>query len=126
MIDRIRYVWQLLVLASVLVIFGILMLPRIDFEISLVHYLATLASVTAINLLVYLLMFAGIGKNNKEGMLFMMGGIGVKFLLYLFFILLFWILTKNISKPFILTFFALYLIFTFFTAGHLLKSLKNK
>jgi uncharacterized membrane protein YqjE len=56
----------------------------------------------------------------------MMGGIGGKFLLYLLFILLFWGLTKNISKPFIVTFFALYLIFTFFTTWHLLKSLKNK
>ena len=126
MIDRIRYIWQLLILASVLVLSGILILPRIGVEISLVVYLTTLASVAAINLIVYLIMFAGIGKNNKEGMLYMMGGIGVKFLLYLLFILLFWIAAKNISKPFILTFFALYLIFTFFTAGHLLKSLKNK
>ncbi len=126
MIERIRYIWQLLVLASVLVILGILILPRIDVEISLALYLTIVASVAAINLIVYLIMFAGIGKNNKEGMLFMMGGIGVKFLLYLLFILLFWILTKNISKTFILTFFALYLIFTFFTAGHLLKLLKNK
>jgi hypothetical protein len=126
MIDRIRYIWQVFVLASVLVISGILILSRIDVEISLAVYLTTLASVAAINLIVYLIMFAGIGKNNREGMLFMMGGIGVKFLLYLLFILLFWILTKNISKPFILTFLTLYLIFTFFTAGHLLKVLKNK
>ncbi len=126
MIERIRYIWQLLVLASVLVILGILILPRIEIEISLAVYLTLVASVAVINLIVYLIMFAGIGKNNKEGMLFMMGGIVVKFLLYLLFILLFWILTKNISKTFILTFFALYLIFTFFTAGHLLKLLKNK
>ena len=126
MINRVRYIWQLLVLASVLVISGILVLPRIGVETSQAVYLITLASVAAINLIVYLIMFAGIGKNSKEGMLFMIGGIGVKFLLYLLFILLFWILTKNISKPFILTFFALYLIFTFFTAGHLLKLLKNK
>ena len=126
MIDRIRYIWQLFVLVSVLVISGILILPRIDIEISLAVYLSIVASVAAINLIVYLIMFAGIGKDHREGMLFMMGGIVVKFLLYLLFILLFWILTKNISKPFILTFFALYLIFTFFTAGHLLKVLKNK
>ena len=71
-------------------------------------------------------MYSGIQKKDKEGMVFLLGGIGVKFLLYLLFILLFWIATKNLSKAFILTFFALYLIFTFFTAGHLLKLLKNK
>jgi hypothetical protein len=126
MIDRIRYLWQLLILASVLVLLGILVLPRISVEISLVIFLLTLGSVAVINLIVYLTISAGIGKNNKEGMVYMMGGIGGKFLLYLLFILLFWGLTKNISKPFIVTFFALYLIFTFFTTWHLLKSLKNK
>jgi len=126
MIDRIRYIWQLLILAALLVLLGILLLPRIDVDVSIPVYLVSLVSLTVINLIVYLIMYSGIGKNNKEGMLFMMGGIGVKFLLYLLFILLFWIQTKNISKPFIVTFFALYLIFTFFTAKHLLNLLKNK
>ena len=126
MIDRIRYIWQLLILAALLVLLGILLLPRIDVDVSIPVYLVSLVSLTVINLIVYLIMNSGIGKNNKEGMLFIMGGIGVKFLLYLLFILLFWIQTKNISKPFIVTFFALYLIFTFFTAKHLLNLLKNK
>jgi uncharacterized membrane protein len=73
-----------------------------------------------------LIMYTGINKNNKEGMVYLLGGIGVKFLLYLLVIMLFWIATKNLSKAFILTFFALYLIFTFFTVAHLLKLLKNK
>jgi uncharacterized membrane protein len=71
-------------------------------------------------------MTAGIKKHNKEGVVYLLAGIGVKFLLYLLFILLSWIVTKNLSKPFIITFFALYLFFTFFTAAHLLKLLKNK
>jgi len=86
----------------------------------------TLGSVTLVNLLTFLVMHTGIQKNSKEGVVYMLGGIGVKFLLYLLFILLFWIATKNLSKPFIITFFALYLVFTFFTAGHLFKMLKNK
>jgi uncharacterized membrane protein len=71
-------------------------------------------------------MYAGIRKGNKEGTVYLLAGIGVKFLLYLLFILLSWVLTKNLSKAFIITFFALYLIFTFFTAAHLFKTLKNK
>ena len=89
-------------------------------------FLITLGSVTFVNLLTYLVMHAGIQKNNKDGVVYLLGGIGVKFLLYLLFILLFWLATKNLSKAFIITFFALYLIFTFFTAGHLFKLLKNK
>ena len=126
MIDRIRFIWQLLVLASILALLGMVFVPRFNVEISPTVFLLTLASVTIVNLVTYLVMYAGIQKNSKEGVVYMLGGIGVKFLLYLLFILLFWIATKNLSKPFIVTFFALYLVFTFFTAGHLLKLLKNK
>ncbi len=126
MIDRIRFIWQLLVLASILALLGIVFVPRFNVEISSTVFLLTLASVTIVNLVTYLVMYAGIQKSSREGVVYLLGGIGVKFILYLLYILLFWIATKNLSKTFILAFFALYLIFTFFTAGHLLKLLKNK
>ena len=126
MIDRIRFIWQLLVLACILALFGVLLIPRISVDFSSVVFLITLGSVTFVNLLTFLVMHAGIRKNNKDGVVYLLGGIGLKFLLYLLFILLFWLATKNLSKAFIITFFALYLVFTFFTAGHLLKILKNK
>jgi hypothetical protein len=126
MIERIRFIWQLLVIASLLALLGIVLIPRIHLEVSMLDFLVTLGSLIIINLITYLIMYNGIQKDNKEGIVYLLGGIGVKFLLYLMFILLFWIATKNLSKGFILTFFALYLMFTFFTAGHLLKILKNK
>jgi hypothetical protein len=126
MIDRIRFIWQLLVLASILALLGIMLILRLHVEISPAVFLISLASVTVVNLLTNLVMQAGIQKSSKEGVVYLLGGIGVKFLLYLLFILLFWIATKNLSKAFIITFFALYLVFTIFTAGHLLKMLKNK
>lgn len=126
MIERTRFSWQLLVLASSLALVGILLLPRIQEDVSPTVYLVTLLSVVVINFITYLLMSAGIKKNNKEGMVYLLAGIGMKFLLYLLFILLSWIATKNLTKAFILTFFALYLIFTYFTATHLFKLLKNK
>jgi hypothetical protein len=126
MIDRIRFVWQLLVLATMLALLGMILVPKLNLEVSLTVFLVTLATVTVVNLITYLIMYSGIQKNSKEGVVVLLGGIGAKFLLYLLFVLLFWMVTKNLSKPFILTFFALYLIFTFFTAGHLLKLLKNK
>jgi hypothetical protein len=126
MIERIRFTWQLLVLASVLVLLGILVLNGIQADLTPAAFLGTAMSVAGINFLTYLLMSAGIRKNNREGVVFLLAGIGLKFLLYLLFILLVWILTKNLTKAFILTFFALYLIFTFFTAFHLINLLKNK
>jgi len=126
MIDRIRFVWQLLVLASILVLTGLLLIFYTELNIHPYDFLLSLGAVTAINLITYLIMYKGILKNDREGMVYVLGGIGIKFLLYLLFILLFWLVSKNLSNPFIVTFFALYLIFTFFTAGHLLKLLKNK
>ena len=126
MIERIRFIWQLLVLACIFALLGMLLLSRINVEISPATFLVTLGSVTLVNLFTFLVMHTGIQKNSKDGVVYLLGGIGVKFLLYLLFILLFWIATKNLSKPFIVTFFALYLVFTFFTAGRLLKMLRNK
>jgi hypothetical protein len=126
MINQLRYIWQILVLSSIILILGILLIPRLGFELSLNHFIITLISVTAINLLAWFIMVRGTRKSTQDGAVILLAGIGVKFLLYLLYILVFWLVTKNITKPFIITFFALYLVFTFFLAGHLLKLLKNK
>ena len=126
MIDRVRYIWQLLVLATFLLIIGVLTVPRLESDFSLSTYFILLFSVTVINLVAYLVMSTGIRKSNKEGVVYLMAGIGLKFLLYLVSILVFWLVTKNLLKPFIITFFALYLVFTFLLAVHLFKILKNK
>ncbi len=126
MIERIRYTWQLLVLALLLLILGILLIPGLDLEISLTAYYITLLSFTLINLISYLVMSLGIQKSKREGVVILLAGIGLKFLLYLLYILVFWLVTKILLKPFIITFFALYLVFTFLLAWHLFKMLKNK
>jgi hypothetical protein len=126
MIDRIRYIWQISILSSVLLILGILVIPSISIQISLNEYMVTLLAITLINLTAYLVMTSGIQKSNRDGVVIVLSGIGLKFLLYLIYILVFWLVTKNLLKPFIITFFALYLIFTFLLAWHLFKLLKNK
>lgn len=126
MIDHIRFIWQLLVVTSFLLIFGILLIPRLNVELYLNSYLILLISVAVINLITYKVLTIGIKKNNREGMVILMAGIGLKFFLYLLYILVFWLVTKNLSKPFIIAFFALYLVFTFLLALHLFKALKNK
>jgi len=125
-IDGIRYTWQLLACASLFAVAGILVIPRVWIGVDLVHYLVTLASVTLINLVAWLVMVRGIRRSNREGMFVLLAGIGLKFLLYLLYILVFWMVTKILTKPFILTFFALYLGFTILLAIHLVKVLNNK
>jgi hypothetical protein len=126
MIDYMRFIWQLGGLASILLLGGLLLLPAVHIPLSAGNYLVTLFSVTGITLVSYLIMGSGIKKHGDSGMVLLLAGLGVKFLLYLTFLLVFRLVVKNLSIPFILTFFALYLVFTFFLAIHLFKLLKNK
>jgi len=126
MINKVRFTWQLLLLTLFMLIIGILIIPRVDMDLSVREFIITLLSVTAINMISYLVMSAGIQKSEREGVVVLLAGIGIKFLLYLIYILVFWLVTKNLLKPFIITFFALYLVFTFLLAAHLFKMLKNK
>ncbi|MEN8156917.1 MAG: hypothetical protein ABFS10_08200 [Bacteroidota bacterium] len=126
MIRQIRYIWQNLVLTSLLLMLGILLIPSLQFDISITHYIVSLISVSAINAIAWFVMVRGIEKSNRDGVVILFAGIGLKFLLYLFYILVFWLVTKNLTKPFIVTFFALYLMFTLLLASHLFKLLNNK
>lgn len=126
MINHFRFIWQLLVLFSLSMIAGIIVISKTGIDISLNGYIFTLISVTGINLGAYLVMTRGISKSSRDGVVILLAGIGIKFLLYLLYILLYWVVTKILTKPFIITFFALYLVFTSLLAGHLFKLLKNK
>jgi hypothetical protein len=126
MIESLRYIWQLLLLFSIICLAGILFIPRIHLDITTGAFILTLSIVTLINLTCYLIMAKGIRKGEQGGVVTLLAGIGLKFLLYLGTILAFWMVTKNLSKTFIIIFFALYLVFTFLLAIHLFKLLKNK
>jgi len=126
MIEHFRFTWQLLVLASIILLAGIPVILLACPWIAPGELVITVVMFTLITLVAYLVMARGIDRGGREGMVFMMAGLGLKFLLYLLYILGFWLVTKNIDKPFILTFFALYLVFTIFLAGNLLKILRNK
>jgi hypothetical protein len=126
MTNHLIYIWRLLVLTTLLVLLGIVVLPAVGAGFPLSQYLGMCGVFVLINLLAWFIMVRGGRKGDRDGTFILMAGLGVKFLLYLLYILLFWLVTKNLTKAFIITFFALYLIFTFFTAGSLLKLLKAK
>lgn len=126
MIEQIKYIWQNLVLTSLLILAGILIISYLPVDLSLPHFLSMILSCSLINIVAWLLMFRGVKKNNRDGVVVILAGMGVKFLLYLLYILLFWLIVKNIGKAFIITFFTLYLVFTFLLAINLFKLLKPK
>jgi hypothetical protein len=126
MTDQWRYIWQLMLLSSSILILGILVISRLNLPIELNLFIVTLFSVTGINLSAWMVMTRGILKGKRDGAVILLAGIGLKFLLYLLYILVVWMVIKILTKPFIVTFFALYLMFTFLLAIHLFKLLKNK
>lgn len=126
MINQFRFIWQQLIVSALAILAGILIIVFVPLNLPVIHYLVLVSVLTLITLLTYIIMARGIERNDKEGAIFLLGGIGLKFILYLVYILVYWIITKNLSKPFIIAFFLLYLVFTFLMARALLKLLKVK
>ena len=126
MVKSLQYIWQLLVLSSLVVLAGILIIQHFSIAVPVNTFVITVAAVTIINLTTFMVMERGIRKKDQGGVVILMAGIGIKFLLYLLYVLIVWQITKNLTNDFIITFFALYLIFTFFLVIHLFKLLINK
>lgn len=126
MIRNLSFIWQCGVLTALLLLAALLVLPRTELAISMDQFMGLLLAVSLINIITWLILNRGIGKDSRDGTMISMAGIGLKFLLYLLCILGFWLPSKNLSKAFIIVFFALYLIFTFLLAFNLFKMLRNK
>ena len=126
MIRNVHFLVQSGVLCALLLLAGIAILPGMEIGLPMNHFVYLVLAVTVINLVSWLLLSRGVRKNNREGTLISMAGIGLNFFLYLLCILAFWLPGKNLSKAFIITFFTLYLVFTFLQAISLSKLLKNK
>mgnify|MGYP006948913990 CR=1 FL=1 len=126
MIDHLRFIWRQLVLSAVAILLGMLLIHFLPLGLPPLHFLLMVLALTLITLITYFVMARGIQKSNREGMVILLGGIGLKFILYLVFILIYWSVTKNLTKAFIIAFFLLYLSFTIFMVIFLFKSLKDK
>jgi len=126
MISHFKFIWHHLVVSSISILTGILLIVFVPIDFPVIHFLIMVGVITLITIVTYLIMARGVALSDKEGVFYLIGGIGLKFILYLFFILIYWIITKNLSKPFIIAFFLLYLVFTFLMARALLKLLKIK
>ena len=126
MINHFRFIWQQLVTSASITLLGILIIVFIPVNFPAVNFLVMVAVQTLITIIIYLIMARGVERRDKGGVVYLMGGIGLKFILYLIYILVYWIITKNLSKPFIIAFFLLYLVFTFLMVRSLFKILNLK
>ncbi len=123
MIEKFRHIWQILVLYAFLMLAGILLLHYTAISLSVNTYALTLSAMTGITIASYALIMSGATKGEKARGLFLLAGLSVKFLAYLIFILIFSLSGNNLTKPFIIAFFILYLFLTFFLIRILYKEL---
>ena len=119
------HIIQLLTAYLILLTAGILIIQNTSFSLGLQKYVSLLTVMTFITIGTYLLVSLGKRKGEKMMGMFLIAGIGGKFLSYLVMILVFWSIGKNLSKEFIIAFFVLYLMLTFFLIRILLKTLKT-
>ena len=126
MIKRFKHIITFLVLYGLLMSAGVLLIQHTALPIDIETYGLTLSAITLITLLTYILVMIGVNKGEEAQGIYLLLGLGGKFILYLVFILIMWAPTKNLSKPFIIAFFVLYLILTFSLVSVLYKALKTK
>ncbi len=125
MIERFRHIWQLLVLYAILLLAGTTLLHYTSISLTIQLYVLTLSVMTLITIAAYIFSMIGVSKGESKQGIFLLAGLGGKFLLYLVFILILWATGKNLTKPFIIAFFILYLFLTFFLIRILYKVLKT-
>lgn len=79
-----------------------------------------------ISIIVFIVFLRGALLGGKSWLTYTLGAITMKFMLYLFLIILVYFSSKNRSMEFILTFFVIYLSFTSYLLLSFLKILKTK
>jgi hypothetical protein len=124
MIERFRHIWQILVLYAILLLSGTALLHYTSIALTIQLYVLTLSVMTLITIVAYVFSMIGVSKGESKQAVFLLIGLGGKFLLYLVFILILWATGKNLTKPFIIAFFILYLFLTFSLIRILYKVLK--
>jgi len=118
-----KYIWQLLVITAVLVLAGILVTTQTAIDLSPRTFLGLLSFTFLVTLGLMIFLWPVADRNEEKKSLYALIAVAVKFLLYLIFILICWAVGKNLSKSFVIAFFALYLIFTIFYVRVMVKTL---
>lgn len=79
-----------------------------------------------ITFIAFVVAFLGIKRNPETGILAIMGSIAIKMLFSMAFVLIYSINNKGKDVVFVLNFFSLYLLFTFFEIYCLLRNLRHQ
>jgi len=125
--QSVRSVFLLSVLSLGILVIGNIMPSFLSNPFPLLQFNLSLLFFYLVNLIVVVLFFRGEKqRDKKKTIVFTFSAISLKFILYLIFIIGYYLIAKKLTKEFIISFFILYLTFTFFTIWRFLNSLKFK
>jgi len=99
---------------------------KADTKLIFTEYAVTLSYIFIVGQAVLWFFFRGLEKSPRKGILYTFASISAKFILYLIYLVVFSLITKNLSMDYIIAFFVLYLAFTFYVLIVMVKTLKNK
>ena len=122
---QLKYAAYLTLITLIFLFIGLILIPAKISGISLNQFLLTLGFYFIVNQVVLYLFFKGKKKDPKKSVLYTFSAVSAKFLFYLLFIVIYYLVTKNLSTGYIIVFFILYLAFTLFTALVIVKALKT-
>lgn len=121
-----KYLFFLALLILLAALAGQIVFSFTETIFSFSSYLALLAGFSVISLTTVLIFLKGQTKEPQSQVMHTMVAIGFKFLLELVAALLWFVVAKKNSTPYIIIFFGLYLLLTLFTVVFIFKVLKNK
>lgn len=109
----------------IFLIMGGLLIPEPLYGLSFKQFLITDLYFLIISVFVLFMFFSGQKKGPKKAVLQSFAIISLKMLVHMAFILVFYLVTKNLSTHYIIVFFVLYLSFTLFLLFSFKKELKE-
>jgi hypothetical protein len=121
-----KYSALLLILFLIVNITGIFLRGIINCDYSVADLFTLSAAFAAITVLTLFIYFRGRHKEEKEQAMHTLVAISSKFLAELALVLIWFVVAKKSSGTYVILFFVLYLTFSMFSIGLLLKTLKKK
>lgn len=90
------------------------------------HFWLIYGIVSGTTLIAYLVADFGLKRSPESGVMMIMGAIAVKMFFLMAFVLIFSLKTRERGMVFVLNFFSLYLLFSFFEIYTLLRNLRHQ
>ncbi len=121
-----KYSAILLILFLIVNITGIFLQQKFEYNFSSADLLSLSAAFAAITVLTLFIYFRGRHKEDREKAMHTLVAITTKFLAELALVLIWFVVAKKSSVTYVILFFVLYLSFSMFSIGLMLKTLKKK